>query len=60
DFPYPESGKAQFFFLAYDGPTLYITDEASIMSGKDDFGELYRAGQDLLTQLRLTQEDINK
>jgi hypothetical protein len=55
-FPYPADGKAQFYFLTYDGPTLCVVDEDAVMSGQDQMREVYAAGQDLLTQLRLVQQ----
>jgi hypothetical protein len=51
-YPYPESGKVNFFFLTYDGVRLCIGDEDGINNGSDRTTPLFAAAQDLLTALQ--------
>lgn len=56
NFDYPPAGQVRFYLLTYDGVRVCSALEQDIFEEKDVHYELYAAGQDVLTQLRLIVE----
>lgn len=56
NFDYPQSGQVRFYLLTYGGVRVCSALEQDIFEEKDVHYDLYAAGQDVLTQLRLIVE----
>ena len=56
EFPYPAADRVRFYLLTFHGLRVIDTDLASIASGKGRYANLFRAGQAVLSELRLITE----
>ena len=56
EFPYPATGRVRFYLLGFDGVRVLETDAASLQSRTAKYFELWMAGQNVLTELRLVSE----
>jgi len=54
DFPLPELGQVRFQARTFDGAWTGVAPEAALRSGRHPLSALYAAGQDLLTEIRLS------
>jgi hypothetical protein len=54
-FPRPGRGEATFYLLTTEGTFTATRTEEGLAHGGDAFSALFSVGQDLLTQLRLTE-----
>lgn len=54
DFPYPKAGHIYFYLICFDGARMIDVTEESLRTGKDKCLDLGNAGQQLITELRLT------
>jgi hypothetical protein len=54
EYPAPSRGMTRFYVLTTQGILTKELSEAELGSGKADFSALFFAGQDVITQLRLT------
>jgi hypothetical protein len=54
DFPLPETGQVRFHTRSADGDFTGFAEEAALRSGRHPLSPLYGAGQDLLTEIRLS------
>jgi hypothetical protein len=57
DFPPPASGEVRFQVRTIDGDYSGAAPEAALRAGRHPLAALYRAGQDLLTEIRLSTPD---
>jgi hypothetical protein len=55
-FPLPEAGQVRFHVRTADGDYSGAADEAALRAGRHPLSPLYAAGQDLLTEIRLSAE----
>jgi hypothetical protein len=53
NYPYPAPGHVRFYLVCYNGVRTIDADLESARSGKDKCSDLYMAGQDVITELRL-------
>ena len=53
DFPGPTPGEVRFQLRTEDGDFSGAAPEATLASGRHPLSELYAAGQDLVTEIRL-------
>lgn len=60
DVAYPNAGQVRYYLLCFDGLRKIDTEMEALMSGKDSRIELWAAGQEVLTELRLVTEKTNK
>jgi len=58
-FPLPRVGKVRFYALTYVGALTSEVDEAILNRGKHNFTRLFFYGQEVITQIRLHQEQRN-
>ena len=56
EFPYPAVGRVRFYVLTLDGVFTAEAGEEELADKKHELSPLFYAGNDVLTQLRLTQE----
>ena len=56
EFPLPEPGQVRFHARMTDASFSGTADETALRSGRDPLSPLYAAGQDLLTEIRLSSE----
>lgn len=56
DFSYPAAGHVKFYLLTYGGVKVIDASYAAICTMKDRYSDLFGAGQDVVTQLRLLTE----
>jgi len=54
DFPLPETGQVRFHTRTADGDFTGSAEEAVLRPGRHPLSPLYGAGQDLLTEIRLS------
>ncbi len=54
DFPLPELGQVRFQARTGDGAWTGVATEEALRSGRHPLSALYAAGQDLLTEIRLS------
>ena len=54
DFPLPEIGQVRFQVRTGDGDFSGAAPEAALSAGRHPLSPLYAAGQDLLTEIRLS------
>ncbi len=54
DFPLPDAGRVRFQVRTRDGDYTGVAPEAALQTGRHPLAELYRAGQDLMTEIRLS------
>ncbi|MFL6783072.1 MAG: hypothetical protein ACJ8EI_07290 [Sphingomicrobium sp.] len=54
--PRPGPGDVNFYVLTTDGTFGVTRPEKGLTVGTDEFSELYSAGHDVITQLRLIQD----
>ena len=54
DFSYPVEGRVRFYFLCFDGVRMIDADEDALSGGSDQCSDLWRLGQNVMTELRLT------
>jgi len=54
DFPLPEPGQVRFQARTADGAWTGVATEEALRSGRHSLSALYAAGQDLLTEIRLS------
>ena len=54
DFPLPAAGEVRFVVRTMDGDYAGVGSDAALRSGRHPLAPLYRAGQDLLTEIRLS------
>jgi hypothetical protein len=54
EFPLPEPGQVRFHARMTDGAYSGSADEAAVRTGRHPLSPLYAAGQDLLTEIRLS------
>jgi hypothetical protein len=57
DFPLPAAGEVRFQVRTMDGDYSAVVSEAELQAGRNPLAALYRAGQDLLTEIRLSTPD---
>jgi len=57
DFPLPAAGEVRFQVRTMDGDFSGAAPEAALRAGRHPLTALYRAGQDLLTEIRLSTPD---
>ena len=57
DFPLPASGEVRFQVRMMEGDYSGGASEATLRAGRHPLAALYRAGQDLLTEVRLSTPD---
>ncbi|HEY2329137.1 MAG TPA: hypothetical protein VGI63_04930 [Verrucomicrobiae bacterium] len=57
DYPFPSSDKVRFYLVTFDGVRMIEADLKAVSdnTGKDKFANLFRAGNNVVTQLRLTE-----
>jgi hypothetical protein len=53
EFPLPDQGDVRFQLRTEDGGYTGVAPEAALRSGRHPLSELYAAGQDLITEIRL-------
>jgi hypothetical protein len=56
DFPYPDTETVYFYIITFDGVFRAESNMSDIEEGKTPLRRLFGAGQDVLTQLRLTTQ----
>lgn len=56
EFPYPDSETVYFYIITFDGVFRAESSMSDIENGKTSLRRLFGAGQDVLTQLRLTTQ----
>jgi hypothetical protein len=56
EFPLPEPGQVRFHVRTTDGNYSGSAEEAGLRSGRHPLSPLFGAGQDLLTEIRLSAE----
>jgi hypothetical protein len=56
EFPLPETGQVKFHVRTADGNYSGGAEEAALRAGRHPLSPLYGAGQDLLTEIRLSSE----
>jgi hypothetical protein len=56
DFPLPETGQVVFHVRTGDGDFSGGAEESALRAGRHPLSPLYGAGQDLLTEIRLSAE----
>lgn len=54
DFPMPETGQVRFHARTADGAYSGVAPKAALRGGRHPLSVLYAAGQDLLTEIRLS------
>jgi hypothetical protein len=54
EFPLPEAGTVRFHARTVDGNWTGVAAEEALRTGRHPLAELYAAGQDLVTELRLS------
>ena len=57
EFPFPVSGRNQFFVLTYAGAYWVDVDEEKLVNGEHEFSPLFFAANDVITQVRLNSPD---
>jgi hypothetical protein len=57
EFPLPAPGEVRFQVRTMDGDYSGAASEAALRAGRHPLTALYRAGQDLLTEIRLSAPD---
>ena len=57
DFPLPAAGEVRFGVRTMEGDFSGVASEAALRTGRHPLAALYRAGQDLLTEIRLSAPD---
>jgi hypothetical protein len=57
DFPLPAAGEVRFAVRTIEGDFSGVAPEAALRSGRHPLAALYGAGQDLLTEIRLSAPD---
>ena len=57
EFPFPPSGRIQFFVLTYAGAYWVDGDEEALVNGEHEFSSLFFAANDVITQVRLNSPD---
>ena len=57
NFPLPAAGEVRFQVRTMDGDFSGAAPEAALRAGRHPLTALYRAGQDLLTEIRLSTPD---
>lgn len=60
DGAYPKSGHVRYYLLCFDGLRMIETEMGALMRGKNRRLDLWTAGQDVLTELRLVTEKPEK
>lgn len=55
-FPLPSVGRVKFYILTFSGAFTADIDENELDNGKHDLSPLFCSGQEVITQLRLMQE----
>jgi len=55
-FPLPKKGKVKFYLIAQKGIYTYTASENKLGNQKDKFSELFYAGQDVISEIRKTEE----
>lgn len=56
DFPYPEAGRVCFYLLTFAGVVTADAEEQELQAGRGRLAGLYHAGQDVITEVRLSSE----
>jgi hypothetical protein len=59
-FPYPAVGQVKFYVRTFNGVFTAEADEAELGEGKHKLSPLFYSGQEVLTQLRLVSETLEK
>ena len=52
-YPYPASGRVRFYLVGYYDVRVIDADLDSVAGGKDRFSDLYKAAQQVITELRV-------
>jgi hypothetical protein len=55
-FPLPAVGRVKFYVLTFSGTFTADVDESELVKRKHDLSPLFYSGQEVITQLRLIQE----
>jgi hypothetical protein len=55
-FPFPQAGEVRFWFLTMGGPVTATTTEQDLSDGSSKLSKLHTLLQDLLTQIRLVNQ----
>ncbi len=55
-FPYPDVGRVKFYVLTFSGVLYADADEEELVQKAHRLAELFYAGQDVLTELRLIEQ----
>ena len=57
DYPFPASDKVRFYLVTFDGVRMIETDLKAVTAddSADKYADLFRAGNKVVTQLRLTE-----
>jgi hypothetical protein len=53
EYPYPKASRVRFYLICYDGVRTFETDLEATRNGKTKSSDLYKEGQQVLTELRL-------
>jgi hypothetical protein len=56
DFPYPASDHVRFYLLGFDGVRVIDAEMDAVQKPTDKCSDMWRAGQHVLTELRLVTE----
>jgi len=56
EYPYPRPDRVRFYLLTFQGVRFIETDFASVANGTGKYAELFRLGQEVLTELRIVTE----
>lgn len=59
-FPYPEVGKVRFYLRTREGALFAEAPEAELIAGTHPLSELFRAGQEVITQFRIVSDSREK
>lgn len=57
-FPTPVIGRVKFYILTFSGKFTMDVDENELGNGKNLLSPLFHSGQDVITQFRMTQEQM--
>ena len=56
EYPITEKGNVRFFALTFSGVRTVEVEEKELQTGEHELSKLYTCGQEVITQIRLTQE----
>ncbi|MGB8252771.1 MAG: hypothetical protein WCF08_06120 [Anaerolineaceae bacterium] len=56
EYPSPKTGNIRFYLLTFEGIHSAECPEMNLQSGKHSLSELYAAGQELISQIRMVSE----